>query len=124
MSARLLRPSFGLSQPRLRCSRCLGKAALVIPAVRLSLPWQCISRYLETRERFPHLANAFKYCFALVIVVLGSTHKQWSELGNGQDLFGIIWISAFVISTLYTFSWDILVDWELQHRLTIDGRRM
>ena len=30
----------------------------------------------------------------------------------------------YIISTLYTFSWDILVDWELQQRLRPDGRRM
>jgi hypothetical protein len=27
---------------------------------------QCINRYYYTRQRFPHLANAFKYALSLV----------------------------------------------------------
>ncbi|KAL1518912.1 hypothetical protein AB1Y20_003185 [Prymnesium parvum] len=115
---------------QMRTGRCHTSSVMnigVLPAIS-SLPLllrlvQCLRRYGETRQRFPHLANAWKYCFALVIVVLGSTHNQWKKLGgDNSDAVAFAWIVSYIVSTLYTFSWDIGVDWELQHRLR--GRRM
>ena len=55
---------------------------LVLPVLS-TLPYvirllQCLRMYLDTRKRFPHLANAWKYCFALLIIVIGSTHQSWA----------------------------------------------
>ena len=40
---------------------------VLIPLICLAPLWirfnQCLRRYMDTRERWPHLANAFKVCF-------------------------------------------------------------
>jgi len=70
--------------------------------------------YLDTHKRFPHLANGFKYCFALVIVVIGATHGSWKQLSpTGTSVITDLWIATYAISTAYTYSWDVFMDWGL-----------
>ena len=79
---------------------------------------QCLRMYLDTHKRFPHLANAWKYCFALLIVVIGATHQQWKKLPQtGSDIITNIWIITYAISTTYTFSWDVFMDCTRARRL-------
>ncbi len=89
-------------------------------AVVLCLPaWfrfaQCLRRYRDTREAFPHLVNAGKYSTTF-FVVLFSTLRAWDEDGFGDDddsLSGFFypWVLAAVVNTTYAFAWDILMDW-------------
>ena len=75
---------------------------------------QCLRMYLDTHKRFPHLANGFKYCFALVIVVIGATHGSWKQLSpTGTSVITDLWIATYAISTAYTYSWDVFMDWGL-----------
>ena len=97
---------------------------LVLPVLS-TLPYvirllQCLRMYLDTRKRFPHLANAWKYCFALLIIVIGSTHQSWKHLPvTGTSIITNLWIATYAISTLYTYSWDVFMDWGLSFK---DGR--
>ena len=97
---------------------------LVLPVLS-TLPYvirllQCLRMYLDTHKRFPHLANAWKYCFALLIVVIGATHQQWKHLpATGSDIITNLWIVTYAISTSYTYSWDVFMDWGLSFK---DGR--
>ena len=98
----------------------------VLPALA-SLPLllrlaQCLRMYGATRRRWPHLANGFKYCFSLCIVVLGSTHSEWSNVASLNDVVGYFWVGSYAISTLYTYFWDVVMDWGFQpHRAPAEG---
>ena len=99
----------------------------VLPALA-SLPLllrlaQCLRMYGATRRRWPHLANGFKYCFSLCIVVLGSTHSEWSNVASLNDVVGYLWVGSYAISTLYTYFWDVVMDWGFRpHRAPAEGR--
>jgi hypothetical protein len=110
-------------------SVCYGSPAfaVVLPLIS-SLPLllrllQCLRVYAHTGKRFPHVANGLKYCFALCIVVLGSTHAEWKRGtadGDGDlddtlaRLGQVAWVASYVVSTLYTYSWDVFMDWGLK----------
>ena len=100
----------------------------VVSPSLLALPlwWrvlQCLRRYTETRNRFPHLANAIKYAVALCLVLFGAFHPEVSTLNNGVDFYQMVYIFTFFISTLYTFSWDVFMDWGLGKSMSNFGLR-
>eukprot|EP00954_Amorphochlora_amoebiformis_P021907 1349392-Amorphochlora_amoeboformis.AAC.1 len=59
----------------------------------------CMHRYIETRKRWPNLANAFKYTLCQV-------SAPWSP-------YRLFWLALIVFTTLYTYFWDIIMDWGL-----------
>eukprot|EP00298_Acanthocystis_sp_HF-20_P013635 c20445_g1_i6.p1 GENE.c20445_g1_i6~~c20445_g1_i6.p1 ORF type:complete len:596 (+),score=187.30 c20445_g1_i6:352-2139(+) len=71
---------------------------------------QCVRRYRDTGKRFPNLANAAKYALAHSVVFLGLV----AQSANGD--FRGVWIASLVLSTLYTFYWDVKMDWGLGSR--------
>ncbi len=93
-----------------------------VRAVVMALPaWfrfaQCCRRYRDTREAFPHLVNAGKYSTTF-FVVLFATLRSWKESGanDSGDSFSAFfypWVLAAIVSTLYAYAWDILMDWGL-----------
>eukprot|EP01029_Cantina_marsupialis_P022720 TRINITY_DN5563_c0_g1_i1.p1 TRINITY_DN5563_c0_g1~~TRINITY_DN5563_c0_g1_i1.p1 ORF type:complete len:662 (-),score=133.52 TRINITY_DN5563_c0_g1_i1:326-2311(-) len=77
---------------------------------------QCIRRYIDTRKRFPNLANALKYAVALSVTAFGAFHpsslkQQYND--GAWSMFHFLWIISYVGSTLYTFTWDVTQDWGL-----------
>jgi len=66
---------------------------------------QNLQRAHETRERWPHLGNAMKYATAMMVGLYGLNHK------NAKS--SPIWIASFVFATLYQYTWDIFMDWDL-----------
>ncbi len=94
---------------------------IVVPMV-ISLPlwWrfaQNLRRYYDTRKRTPHLPNALKYAISHTIVLFGALHAEFGRISSkGTTAYQIMWIIAFGISTLYTFSWDVVMDWGLGRR--------
>eukprot|EP00753_Platysulcus_tardus_P005224 PLAT13009.1.p1 GENE.PLAT13009.1~~PLAT13009.1.p1 ORF type:complete len:1010 (-),score=468.20 PLAT13009.1:63-2714(-) len=86
---------------------------LVLRSILAYLPYwfrfaQCIRRYHDTRDAWPHLANAGKYASSLLVTAL-------SQAGSGA------WIYAAAFSTLYAYSWDIYKDWGLLRQLSPAG---
>ena len=103
---------------------------------------QALRVYHDTHKRWPALGNALKYAIAHLVVLFGVLHNPlWSKeveehpheaLLNGTlwDKEGIApwegqqesatdslvhhaWVAAYVTSTLYTFAWDVRIDWRL-----------
>jgi len=72
---------------------------------------QCIGRYSATRH-IEHLGNTAKYAVALTVVLFSqlngdlSTDEKWSAVK-------VLWCISFVVSTLYSYVWDIFMDWGL-----------
>lgn len=91
-----------------------------ITPVLLALPlWlrfmQCLKRYNDTQKRVPNLPNAGKYAMAHTVVIVGAFHINFSDM-DGFGLLHIAWLTCFIISTLYSFSWDVFMDWGLGDR--------
>jgi hypothetical protein len=95
---------------------------LAIPIICLLPLWfrfnQCLRRYFDTRSRLPHLANAAKYALSQTVTLFGAFHPLYMYMvhdnnRNGHNLFQFFWILLFVGSSLYSFFWDVYMDWGL-----------
>ena len=117
---------------------------VAIPLICLFPLWlrfnQCLRRYLDTGKRFPNLANAFKYAMSQSVTLFGTFHPLYllhsrdeektisfadnDEQGEGiliqrahrNNLFQVFWMGLFIASSLYSFSWDVYMDWGLGRR--------
>ncbi|KAG2235654.1 EXS family-domain-containing protein [Thamnidium elegans] len=94
----------------------------------ISLPYlirlkQCISEYIETKER-RHVLNAIKYTSSLPVVILASIQKKAAiyvaETGRtpnhwylNENTVTQLWILFVFINSMYSFWWDISMDWNL-----------
>jgi hypothetical protein len=76
---------------------------------------QCLRRYADTGKRFPHLANAFKYALSQTVTLFGAFHPLYLDRNGLRDthVFQFFWMTAFIGSSLYSFWWDINMDWGL-----------
>ncbi|GAB1602788.1 xenotropic and polytropic retrovirus receptor 1-like [Argonauta hians] len=92
---------------------------------------QCLRRYNDTHLKFPHIVNAGKYATTFLVVIFHSIYKMYKEkraallemkLDDDDDIedyeteltvFFYVWIIALLISSCYTFTWDIKMDWGL-----------
>ncbi|KIW29369.1 uncharacterized protein PV07_05187 [Cladophialophora immunda] len=86
-------------------SRLLGFFA-ALPAVWRAL--QCLRRYYDSRNWFPHLANCLKYCgniayyATLSIYRIDMTHTNWA-----------IFVTFALVNGVYCSFWDVFMDWSL-----------
>ncbi|KAL1923529.1 uncharacterized protein VTP21DRAFT_8509 [Calcarisporiella thermophila] len=69
---------------------------------------QCLRRYRDTSESFPHLFNAAKYFFGMAANVLGGVYFV-----TGHFKIRPVWTSCRIIATLYGCAWDIRMDFGL-----------
>jgi len=102
---------------------------VLIPLVCLIPLWfrfnQCLRRYMDTKKRFPNLANATKYAMSQTVTLFGAFHpiyllhshetKHHKYVFSKDDfnLFQQFWVCLFVASSLYSFTWDVYMDWGL-----------
>ena len=80
---------------------------------------QCLRCYYDTR-RYSHLINAGKYLTTFPVVVLSAIYSSdrdslttnlLAELKD--DIFLSSWVVASFIHAVYTFIWDVYMDWGL-----------
>eukprot|EP00753_Platysulcus_tardus_P019088 PLAT7049.2.p1 GENE.PLAT7049.2~~PLAT7049.2.p1 ORF type:complete len:780 (-),score=368.98 PLAT7049.2:71-2410(-) len=74
---------------------------------------QNLRRYYDTHERFPHIFNALKYAAAHSVVLLGAFHPLKYNPSNPYSPINYLWMASLALSTLYTYSWDVKMDWDL-----------
>ncbi|KAI5287396.1 hypothetical protein KEM54_006024 [Ascosphaera aggregata] len=86
-------------------SRAMGFMSTV-PAIIRGL--QCLRRYIDTKNSFPHLVNMGKYTSTLVFYVMLSLYR----IDRRSDLRAIF-ITFAVINALYSSTWDLAMDWSL-----------
>lgn len=94
---------------------------ILIPLICLFPLWirfnQCLRRYTDTGKRMPNLANALKYAMSQTVTLFGAfhplylMHRQHDE--HGIKWFQVFWMALFVSSSLYSFFWDVFMDWGL-----------
>lgn len=73
---------------------------------------QCIRRYRDSKHKHPHLTNAGKYATTFFVVIFGSLNTYFKRV-HGDNGFFYVWVLAYVVSFVYTYVWDIKMDWGL-----------
>ncbi|KAL3772850.1 hypothetical protein ACHAWO_002680 [Cyclotella atomus] len=105
---------------------------VAIPLICLFPLWlrfnQCLRRYLDTGKRVPNLPNAFKYAMSQTVTLFGTFHPLYLMSARNHDiteegtdiilkhrknLFQAFWMCLFIASSLYSFIWDVYMDWGL-----------
>ena len=78
---------------------------------------QCLRKFHDTGKRLPHLANASKYALSQTVTLFGAFHPLYLMHKNPEshriNLFQLFWTCVFVASSLYSFTWDVYMDWGL-----------
>ncbi|XP_045506610.1 xenotropic and polytropic retrovirus receptor 1 [Colias croceus] len=77
--------------------------------------WQCLRRYRDSKEAFPHLVNAGKYSTTFFVVLFSTMRTMYkAEYENPYDNpFLYAWLGCQFISSCYTYTWDVKMDWGL-----------
>lgn len=70
---------------------------------------QCIRRYLDSGDWFPHLANMGKYGCGIMYYAFLSAYRI--DLGN--NTYRSLFIVFASINTIYSAFWDLFMDWSL-----------
>ncbi|CAG8435090.1 2931_t:CDS:10 [Ambispora gerdemannii] len=92
------------------CTADIGKFLLLATLPPFWRLLQCLKRFLDTEKKYPlHLANAGKYMSSILVIIFASLHRSFVE----QPSWGVILIISQCINSLYTFSWDVMMDWSL-----------
>ncbi|WPK23674.1 hypothetical protein PUMCH_000916 [Australozyma saopauloensis] len=69
---------------------------------------QCLRRYMDTGDLFPHLANMTKYlagCLYYCFLSLWRIHNT--------DYYRALFITFASVNSTFTTAWDIIMDWSL-----------
>ncbi|KAG9065305.1 Xenotropic and polytropic retrovirus receptor 1 [Linnemannia hyalina] len=69
---------------------------------------QCLRRYRDTLEWFPHLLNAGKYSCSLLQILVYFSFRHY-----GGNSLKAAYIVVSLITSSYTFAWDVHMDWGL-----------
>ncbi|CAK7901253.1 protein Syg1p [[Candida] anglica] len=69
---------------------------------------QCIRRYMDTGDWFPHLANMLKYSISAIYYILLSVYRI-----DNTTTHRVVFIVFAIINSLYSATWDIVMDWSL-----------
>ena len=80
---------------------------------------QCLRKYHDTGERVPNLPNALKYTMSQVVTLFGAFYpvvhlncNRQKDCGH-MSAFQITWVEIFVVSSVYSWVWDVKMDWGL-----------
>ncbi|KAF9433619.1 hypothetical protein BGZ76_009203 [Entomortierella beljakovae] len=69
---------------------------------------QCLRRYNDTHEWFPHLVNAGKYSASLITIFVNFTYRYYDT-----GPLKVAYLCLAIFTSIYTFVWDIYMDWGL-----------
>mmetsp|Transcript_19151 Transcript_19151/g.41593 ORF Transcript_19151/g.41593 Transcript_19151/m.41593 type:complete len:856 (+) Transcript_19151:75-2642(+) len=80
---------------------------------------QCLRKYVDSGDRFPHLVNASKYALSQLVTLTGAFHPLYMEVASKkgrvgrESVYQIFWTFLFFASSIFSFSWDVYMDWGL-----------
>ena len=78
---------------------------------------QCLRRYRDSKDAFPHLVNAGKYSTTFFVVTFSSLNAYFANPAtDSYNPFFYLWIVFSVFSSLYAYTWDIKMDWGLMDK--------
>uniref|UniRef100_T1JMQ6 Xenotropic and polytropic retrovirus receptor 1 n=1 Tax=Strigamia maritima TaxID=126957 RepID=T1JMQ6_STRMM len=99
--------------------KCMDRSYGIRPIVACLPAWfrfaQCLRRYRDSKEAFPHLANAGKYSTTFFVVIFSTLNSYYRETYHNtvHNPFFYMWIATSIISSCYAYIWDIKMDWGL-----------
>jgi len=78
---------------------------------------QCLRKYAQTGDRCPNIPNAFKYAMSQTVTLFGAFHPIYllhtNDNNKSAQIFQFFWTLMFVMSSLYSYIWDVYMDWGL-----------
>ncbi|KAL6722347.1 Xenotropic and polytropic retrovirus receptor 1 [Lecanora helva] len=82
--------------------------------------FQCLRRYYDTRNAFPHLVNCGKYTFTILFYMTLSLYRVREHYA-----LKALFITCATINSVYCSIWDLAMDWSLcnpyaEHRFLRD----
>jgi hypothetical protein len=98
---------------------CHGWPQIVLQTILMILPsWfrfaQCLRRYHDTKQKFPHLVNAGKYASGFIVIGTNSLRRA-TAIHFLDDItlnpFLYVWIGASFLGATYKVIWDLKMDW-------------
>ncbi|XP_031828109.1 solute carrier family 53 member 1 isoform X1 [Nomia melanderi] len=98
---------------------CIMRELSMRPFVACLPAWfrfaQCLRRYRDTKEAFPHLVNAAKYATSFFVVVFSYLHLTNSKyyVMSTENPYFYLWITASIMSSCFAYTWDVKLDWGL-----------
>jgi hypothetical protein len=91
---------------------CNNSLSFLIPLLASLPPWwrfvQCLRRFFVTHHKYPHLLNTGKYFSTIMAVWLLFLFRSINN-----NITKSFWIGGQTFSSIYTFLWDVLMDWSL-----------
>ncbi|CAF0750072.1 unnamed protein product [Adineta ricciae] len=102
-----------------RGALCTGWSQFFIQAVLIILPsWfrfaQCLRRYHDTKQKFPHLANAGKYASGFLVsitnVIRRATNASYKH-DKTSNPYLYLWAISALFGATYKLIWDLKMDW-------------
>jgi len=98
-------------------THCMEKDFIIRPMVNCLPAWfrfaQCLRRYRDSREAFPHLVNAGKYSTTFLVVLFSTLRSyytyKYSYANTFDNPFTYAWLVAQIVSSLYALTWDLKV---------------
>jgi len=91
---------------------CTTSQLWITPFVTALPAWfrflQCLRRFRDTSEWNPHLINSGKYFMTLVQIFAYFTYRHYSSPRTKAA-----YIVVSLITSSYTYSWDVYMDWGL-----------
>ncbi|XP_033330944.1 solute carrier family 53 member 1 [Megalopta genalis] len=98
---------------------CIMRELSMRPFVACLPAWfrfaQCLRRYRDTKEAFPHLVNAAKYATSFFVVVFSYLHLTNAKhyVMSTENPYFYLWITASIMSSCFAYTWDVKLDWGL-----------
>ncbi|KAH0535471.1 xenotropic and polytropic retrovirus receptor 1 [Cotesia glomerata] len=100
-------------------TQCMSGSLIVRPIVNCLPAWfrfaQCLRRYKDSKEAFPHLANAGKYSTTFLVVISNTLRSYYADQykSNWENPWLWFWLASCIINSIYSYTWDIKMDWGL-----------
>ena len=98
---------------------CSAWPQILIQTCLMMLPsWfrfaQCLRRYRDTKQRFPHLVNAGKYASGFLVTITNSLRRATNVHYIHRPTtnpYLYLWIFSSLIGSTYKYIWDVKMDW-------------
>ncbi|CAG9835977.1 unnamed protein product [Diabrotica balteata] len=100
-------------------AQCMERNFTIRPIVNCIPAWlrfaQCLRRYYDSKDAFPHLVNAGKYSTTFLVVIFGTLKSIYKDdyATPSDNPYMFLWIASQVLSSTYAYTWDIKMDWGL-----------
>ncbi|XP_011299289.1 xenotropic and polytropic retrovirus receptor 1 homolog [Fopius arisanus] len=101
-------------------NHCGSGSLIVRPIVNCVPAWirfaQCVRRYRDSKEAFPHLVNAGKYATTFLVVITATLryyHDDEYKKNHWESPWLWMWVVSCLINSIYSYTWDIKMDWGL-----------